>query len=796
MPQHLLIVPSQSCPAKCAYCFGPHQGHSHMRQDTIASIASWQQNQAEDGPLEIIFHGGEPLVPGAGFYREALPALLQGISNRKIHFSMQSNVWLLDEELCSLFREYRVALGTSLDGPEEINDGQRGKGYFRRTMASINLARDYGLDVGCICTFTAQSAPRAREIFDFFKVEGLNFTVHAAVPSLRYRHSDRWALSVPEYGELMVSLFDRYLDHLSSIRINTFDILCQSISKQSGGICTFNDCLGHYLSVGPDGAVYPCQRFAGIRKFSLGNVHDFHERSDLAQAPAWQRLADRQIHVDSECSDCPYTRICRGGCSYNWLAGQSVQLTSSRRDPYCPAYRRIFSHITDRAAAEFFGEENIQNVIDIGGQQLLHKGKVLSLMTGKPHPYEMAYNARHLLAAVILAETGSSSEAASRFQRLGLTTDARRTGKMMQRMFADLNVPSAKLGNLYLHVTLDCPLRCTHCYANAGSGQTSSFPIADLIKACHEAAELGFRHAVITGGEPLIHPDRDIMLDALSALRKAVKPLLTVLRTSLVLPADDALLHKISECADQVVVSIDGDEETHDARRGKGSYARTLANLERLAALRGPSELSLATVLPLRLLQGQPGDSVRALAKRLGIRRTRFRPILPIGRALESQPDATPDTLWGYLDPSDIVAYGFNPVMSCGIGHNLYVEPDGAAYPCYAWHSPASKIGRINSPPGLAGVIRTPAFQKLRRHNVNTNLRCSKCNLRYLCGGACRAWNRQRPQEQNDLDAPPPDCGPLFQRARQLFEQALEQLDISVRDWENAGCILLAHPPE
>ena len=94
------------------------------------------------------------------------------------------------------------------------------------------------------------------------------------------------------------------------------------------------------------------------------------------------------------------------------------------------------------------------------------------------------------------------------------------------------------------------------------------------------------------------------------------------------------------------MVSVDGDPETHDARRGKGSYALTISNLERLVALHGQAEISLAAVLPLRLTQGEPGNSVRALAQRLGIRRTRFRPILPIGRALKSQPEAVPDSLF------------------------------------------------------------------------------------------------------------------------------------------------------
>jgi sulfatase maturation enzyme AslB (radical SAM superfamily) len=196
MSRHLMLVPSLACPASCAYCFGPHKGGSPMTRATLDAVVRWQNALGDKDTLEITFHGGEPLVPGIQFYRMALPLLRDGLAPRRVRFAMQSNLWLLTDELCDLFREYGVSLGTSLDGPEPINDAQRGTGYFSRTMASIKRARVHGLDVGCICTFTSQSAPHAQEIFDFFVREGLGFSIHAALPTLsrssaaQYCHSE------------------------------------------------------------------------------------------------------------------------------------------------------------------------------------------------------------------------------------------------------------------------------------------------------------------------------------------------------------------------------------------------------------------------------------------------------------------------------------------------------------------------------------------------------------------------------------------------------------------------------
>lgn len=386
-----------------------------------------------------------------------------------------------------------------------------------------------------------------------------------------------------------------------------------------------------------------------------------------------------------------------------------------------------------------------------------------------------------------LAVTNSPAEATRKLQMLGLVTNPERTETTLRSYYDRLTAPSQGLNNLYLHITFTCNLRCTHCYAQAGPPRKGEFPAGGLNRAVREAARLGFRHAVITGGEPLVHSQHDVWLDALAALRQRVKPLLTVLRTNLALRMDDSLFRRIGNNTDEVVVSVDGDRETHDAQRGAGQYDLTVSNLRKLVELGCTTDLSLATVLPLSQTSGAPGDAVRALAKELGIRRTRFRPLLPLGRAVESDIDIVPEALWGHIDPRDMMEYGFNPVASCGIGQNLYVEPDGAAYPCYAWHGEPWRLGNINAPGGLESIVQAAAFRDLGCHTVVTNRQCRNCPLRYLCGGACRAWSRLPASAQTDLDAPPLDCSPLYRRARSLLVSALERMEISCERWLAVG---------
>ena len=147
MTRHLLLVPSLACPASCKYCFGPHQGNGSMSVDTLRAVIRWQHRLGDVEPVEITFHGGEPLLPGLEFYRQALPALSDGLGDRLRGFAMQSNLWCITPDLCDPFQQYRLNLGTSLDGPQALNDAQRGSGYFQRTMQGIRLAQSRGLEI-------------------------------------------------------------------------------------------------------------------------------------------------------------------------------------------------------------------------------------------------------------------------------------------------------------------------------------------------------------------------------------------------------------------------------------------------------------------------------------------------------------------------------------------------------------------------------------------------------------------------------------------------------------------------
>lgn len=348
-PFHIMLVPTLGCPARCSYCWSSDPASPRMSIGTVGDVVDWLSHLQKER-VTFTFHGGEPLLAGAGFYREALPMISDGLSHMKPEFAMQSNLWLLTPEIAEILAKYRVPLGTSIDGPEDLCNIQRGEGYFQRTMQGYEIARQHGLRVSFICTFTSRSFREKEKIVRFFMENGFTLKLHPALPSLRNANPEPWVLDPGDYGELLVYLLDLSLENLGKVEIMNISDLCKCVFTRHGTVCTFVDCMGSTFAVGPDGGIYPCYRFVGMPEYVMGYVHDRPTLEELADSPIGRSMAQFKDLVDRECAECPHIRYCRGGCPYNAMVPHDGEIKGV--DPYCRAYARIFDEIGDRLNRE------------------------------------------------------------------------------------------------------------------------------------------------------------------------------------------------------------------------------------------------------------------------------------------------------------------------------------------------------------------------------------------------------------------------------------------------------------
>ncbi|MBR0167800.1 MAG: radical SAM protein [Synergistaceae bacterium] len=118
----MMIKPvSSRCNLHCEYCY--YSGKSHllniepeiMSRDVLEAFT--RQNIAMHGReavIEFAWHGGEPLLAGIEFFREALSLQRKYGGSRKIRNTLQTNATLLDDEYCEFFRANDFLLGVSI----------------------------------------------------------------------------------------------------------------------------------------------------------------------------------------------------------------------------------------------------------------------------------------------------------------------------------------------------------------------------------------------------------------------------------------------------------------------------------------------------------------------------------------------------------------------------------------------------------------------------------------------------------------------------------------------------------
>lgn len=341
---HVMIIPTMGCPANCSYCWSSETTSLVMSQETMDDIIDWLKELKQE-PVTFTFHGGEPLLAGYDFYEHALKRISTELSHLYPAYAIQTNLWKMDDKLASLFKQYSIPIGSSLDGPKELNDTQRGPGYYEKTLKGYNIAKKHGLNVSFISTFTNKSIKQKEEIFEFFKDNGLNLKIHPALPSIKSHKSDNFALEPWDYGELLLYLLDQYLDLADTIELKNIDHLCKAVFMKTGFVCTYVDCMDSTFAIGPDGKIYPCYRFVDMPDYEIGHVSDRPTYEELMDTRAEKLLQEYKEFVDEDCKDCKHIDYCRGGCPYNALTISNHKVSCV--DPHCEAYKMIFDKIDD-----------------------------------------------------------------------------------------------------------------------------------------------------------------------------------------------------------------------------------------------------------------------------------------------------------------------------------------------------------------------------------------------------------------------------------------------------------------
>ena len=177
----LILQPTTFCNINCDYCYLPHRASKQfLSHERLRSVL---ENLRHDGifgdAIEILWHGGEPLTLGIEYFKKAKSIIDEIVPTQcTVTQTFQTNGVLLDQNWCAFFRDNKISVGLSIDGPKHLHDNHRktrsGGGTFDKVLGAVRLLQSNDLSFYVISVLSLDSLRRPDEIFRFAREVGIH----------------------------------------------------------------------------------------------------------------------------------------------------------------------------------------------------------------------------------------------------------------------------------------------------------------------------------------------------------------------------------------------------------------------------------------------------------------------------------------------------------------------------------------------------------------------------------------------------------------------------------------------
>ncbi len=321
---------------------------------------------------------------------------------------------------------------------------------------------------------------------------------------------------------------------------------------------------------------------------------------------------------------------------------------------------------------------------------------------------------------------------------------------------------------LCLHICHDCNLRCRYCFADEGayhsarefmSEQTAKTAIDFLLA---NSGDRKILEVDFFGGEPLmcLQTIKNVVAYAKEQAAKLGKKFLFTTTTNALLLDDDAIEFFNNEM-ENVVLSLDGRKEVHDAIRktvnGKGSFDLVIDKIKKFVRSRGDKNYYVRGTFTSKNLDFS--KDVIFLAEQ-GFDSISMEPVvtdiddLAIKKEhLESINAEYENLCEKYLEKYE-KGEGFNffhfnvdleggvclqkKVSACGAGNEYFsVVPNGDIYPCHQFAGDKDFLmGNV-----YEGKLNESIREKFASSCLFTREDCGDCFAKFICSGGCAANN-------------------------------------------------------
>jgi uncharacterized protein len=308
--------------------------------------------------IEVVMHGGEPLLAGREFFaflattlRSALPV------GARVDLYTQTNATLLDEVILGVLVEHDVRVGVSLDGDPVAHDAHRHysglRGSHADAVRGLGLLRAplyRHLFAGLLCVVDPRSDPVATyEHLLAYEPPTVDFLLpHANWSNPPVRRSGD---SPVPYGDWLVAAFERWYSapqRETSVRL--FDEIIRGVLGRSSRVESIGLSPARLIVVETDGTI---EQTDALKSAYEGAAYTgLHVNDDSFDAALFApQIAARQIGVAAlaeTCHRCDVRNVCGGGFyPHRYRRGSGFRNPSVYCDDLATLIRHVYSRVRE-----------------------------------------------------------------------------------------------------------------------------------------------------------------------------------------------------------------------------------------------------------------------------------------------------------------------------------------------------------------------------------------------------------------------------------------------------------------
>jgi uncharacterized protein len=329
-----------NCNITCQYCYqNPQRDAGNLTRDYDLEAMKTAVARERGG---FTLFGGEPLLLPEEDLRELWAWGLESFG----HNNVQTNGTLISEIHIRMFREYRVHVGISVDGPTELNDVrwagslEKTRRATEKTQQAIERLCAEGMPPSLIVTLHRNNATRDKLplMYEWFRQLESMGVRSARLHILEVENElirGKYALPMHENIEALLG-FAELEQELTSLRFDIFRDVEDLLDGRDGhAACVWRACDS-----------YTTEAVRGIegngQSSNCGRTNKDGIDFIKAETPGFERYL-ALYHTPQEyggCRGCRFFLMCKGQCPGTAIGGDW-----RNRTEHCEVWKTLFTHV-------------------------------------------------------------------------------------------------------------------------------------------------------------------------------------------------------------------------------------------------------------------------------------------------------------------------------------------------------------------------------------------------------------------------------------------------------------------